>query len=77
MMSRTRVDAVFPQEQSAIPEEQSAIPEERSVIPDSILDPVPQHPWIAGAETPDLIRGRNDRLFVTLAQRRREFHKHQ
>ena len=30
------------------------------VIPDSIRDPVPRTDWIAGAETPDLIRGRND-----------------
>jgi hypothetical protein len=63
MMSPTRHDLV--------------IPDEEVVIPDSIRDPVPHDPWIAGAETPDLIRGRNDRLFVTLAQRRREFHKHQ
>ncbi len=26
-------------------------------------DPI-RHPWIAGAETPDLIRGRNDSLLV-------------
>ena len=77
MMSPTRVDAVFPQEQgaipeerSAIPEERSAIPEERSVIPDSIRDPVPQHPWIAG-------QARNDRSLFTLVHRCRESCKHQ
>ena len=29
-------------------------------MPDLIRHPVPGHHWIAGAETPDLIRGRND-----------------
>ncbi len=37
------------------------IPGPRVVIPDLIRDPVPRGAWIAGAETPDLIRGRNDK----------------
>jgi hypothetical protein len=77
MMSPTRHDLVIPDEEVVIPDEEVVIPDEQVVIPDSIRDPVPHDPWIAGAETPDLIRGRNDRLFVTLAHRRREFHKHQ
>jgi hypothetical protein len=36
------------------------IPDSAAVIPDLIRDPVLRHHWIAGAETPDLIRGRND-----------------
>ena len=31
-----------------------------AVIPDLIRDPVVGMHWIAGAETPDPIRGRND-----------------
>ena len=38
----------------------SHAPDLELVIPDSIRDPVPRSHWIAGAETPDLIRGRND-----------------
>ena len=38
----------------------AVIPDPAVVIPDSIRDPLPRHHWIAGAETPDLIRGRND-----------------
>jgi len=36
-------------------------PVNKAVIPDSVRDPVPGEHWIAGAETPDLIRGRNDK----------------
>jgi len=36
------------------------IPNVEVVIPDQIRDPAPREHWIAGAETPDLIRGRND-----------------
>ncbi len=36
-----------------------------------------RHPWIAGAGTPDLIRGRNDNIASVLVQRCREFRKHQ
>jgi hypothetical protein len=43
-----------------IADSEGVIPDSKAVIPDSIRDPVPRQPWIAGAETPDLIRGRND-----------------
>jgi hypothetical protein len=35
-------------------------PDPTTVIPDLIRDPVLRRHWIAVAETPDLIRGRND-----------------
>ena len=44
-----------------IPGPRVVIPGPRVVIPDLIRDPVPRGAWIAGAETPDLIRGRNDK----------------
>ena len=43
-----------------MPDAATVLPTSTTVIPDSIRDPVPRHHWIAGAETPDLIRGRND-----------------
>jgi len=36
-----------------------------------------RHPWIAGAETPDLIRGRNDNAASVPVGRSHEFRKHQ
>ncbi len=36
-----------------------------------------RHPWIAGARTPDLIRGRNDNAASVPVQQCREFWKHQ
>ena len=38
------------------------IPTNSFVMPDSIRHPVPPVDWIADVETPDLIRGRNDKL---------------
>ncbi len=43
-------------------EAHAVIPDLLFVIPDSIRDPVPRQHRIAGAETPDLIRGRNDKV---------------
>ena len=51
---------VLPTSTTVIPDSPAVIPDSAVVIPDSIRDPVPRHHWIAGAETPDLIRGRND-----------------
>ena len=52
--------AVLPTSTTVIPDSMTVIPDLLVVIPDSIRDPLPRHHWIAGAETPDLIRGRND-----------------
>ena len=43
-----------------IPDSEVVIPDSAIVIPDLIRDPVPRMHWIAGAETPDPIRGPND-----------------
>ena len=51
---------VIPDSPAVIPDSAVVIPDAAAVIPDLIRDPVPRHHWIAGAETPDLIRGRND-----------------
>ena len=51
---------VLPTSTTVIPDSPAVIPDAAAVIPDLIRDPVPRHHWIAGAETPDLIRGRND-----------------
>ena len=47
---------------AVIPDSAAVIPDLVFVIPDPIRDPVPRRHWIAGAETPDLIRGRNDKI---------------
>ncbi len=49
-----------PVKKDLVPNEELVIPEEEVVIPGLTRDPVPREHWIAGAETPDLIRGRND-----------------
>ena len=54
--------AVIPDSAAVIPDLVFVIPDLVFVIPDPIRDPVPRRHWIAGAETPDLIRGRNDKL---------------
>ena len=53
------------------------MPDSAAVIPDPIRDPLLRHHWIAGAETPDLIRGRNDNAACVLVGRCHEFRKHQ
>ena len=52
--------AVIPASVAVLPTSTTVILDLLVVIPDSIRDPLPRHHWIAGAETPDLIRGRND-----------------
>ena len=53
------------------------MPDSAAVIPDPIRHPLLRHHWIAGAETPDLIRGRNDNAACVLVGRCHEFRKHQ
>jgi len=59
-----------------MPDSAAVIPDSADVIPDLIRDPVLRHHWIAGAETPDLIRGRNDNAVSVLVGRCHEFRKH-
>ena len=59
-MASTKAHTGMPASQFVIPDSAAVIPDSATVIPDSIRDPVLRHHWIAGAETPDLIRGRND-----------------
>ena len=53
---------LIPNSATLIPNSAAVIPDSGTVIPDLIRDPVPRKPWIADVETPDLIRGRNDKL---------------
>jgi thiol-disulfide isomerase/thioredoxin len=51
----------MPDSEVVIPDSGTVIPDLGTVIPDLIRDPVSRQPWIADVETPDLIRGRNDK----------------
>ncbi len=61
-LNRTAHAVVTPGQRVVIPHQPFAVPHQPVVIPDQlfVIPDVIRDPWLAGAETPDPIRGRND-----------------